>query len=102
MAGWHRGFAGSTVVHIGGAWGTLAAGVFYQGDLFNADRIITQMVGIGAGFAWAFFGSLVLFHLVNLAIGMRVDSEHEQRGLDFTEHHEVGYPEFHQLTQSFK
>ena len=94
---------GAIPVHaIGGAWGTLAAGIFYQGDMYNTDRIITQLVGIGAGFAWAFFGSLVLFHLVNLAIGMRVDSEHEQRGLDFTEHHEVGYPEFHQLTQSFK
>ena len=94
---------GAIPVHgIGGAWGTLAAGIFYQGDMYSTDRIITQLVGIGAGFAWAFFGSLVLFHLINLAIGMRVDSEHEQRGLDFTEHHEVGYPEFHQLTQSFK
>lgn len=94
---------GAIPVHgIGGAWGTIAAGIFYQGDMFSADRILTQCVGVGAGFAWAFFASLILFHLVNLAIGMRVDSEHEQRGLDFTEHHEVGYPEFHQLTQSFK
>jgi ammonium transporter, Amt family len=94
---------GAIPVHaIGGAWGTLAAGLFYSGDLFNSGRVLTQLAGIGAGFAWAFFGSLVLFHLVNLAIGMRVDSAHEQRGLDFTEHHEVGYPEFHQLTQSFK
>lgn len=94
---------GAIPVHgIGGAWGTVAAGLFYQGDMFNTDRIITQFVGVGAGFAWAFFGSLILFHLINLAIGLRVDSTHEQRGLDFTEHHEVGYPEFHQLTQSYK
>lgn len=94
---------GAIPVHgIGGAWGTLAAGLFYQGDLFNADRIATQLVGIGAGFVWAFFISLILFQLVHLAIGLRVDSTHEQRGLDFTEHHEVGYPEFHQLTQNFK
>ncbi len=94
---------GAIPVHgIGGAWGTLAAGMFQSGDLFSSERIITQLIGIGAGFVWAFFGSLVLFHMVNLAIGMRVDSAHEQRGLDFTEHHEVGYPEFHQLTQSYK
>jgi len=94
---------GAIPVHgIGGAWGTLAAGMFYHGDLFSTDRIMTQLVGIGAGFVWAFFGCLVLFQLIHLTMGMRVDSEHEQRGLDFTEHHEVGYPEFHQLTQSFK
>ncbi len=94
---------GAIPVHaIGGVWGTLAAGMFHTGDLFNPDRVMSQLVGIGAGFVWAFFGSLVLFHMINLAIGMRVDSAHEQRGLDFTEHHEVGYPEFHQLTQSFK
>lgn len=94
---------GAIPVHaVGGAWGTIAAGLFYSGDMFNSGRVITQCVGVGAGFAWAFFGSLVLFHMVNLAIGMRVDSAHEQRGLDFTEHHEVGYPEFHQLTQSYK
>lgn len=94
---------GAIPVHgICGAWGTIAAGLFYQSDMFNSERIVTQFVGVGAGFVWAFFASLILFHLVNLAIGMRVDSEHEQRGLDFTEHHEVGYPEFHQLTQNFK
>lgn len=94
---------GAIPVHgICGAWGTLAAGLFYQDDLFNAERVMTQLVGVGAGFAWAFFGSLVLFQLINLAFGLRVGPEHEQRGLDFTEHHEVGYPEFHQLTQSYK
>ncbi|MCG8537541.1 MAG: ammonium transporter, partial [Pseudomonadales bacterium] len=94
---------GAIPVHgIGGAWGTVAAGIFYQGDMFASERIMTQLVGVGAGFAWAFFISLILFQLVHLAIGLRVDSTHEQRGLDFTEHHEVGYPEFHQLTQSYK
>jgi Amt family ammonium transporter len=94
---------GAIPVHgIGGAWGTIAAGVFYQGDMFNMDRITTQLIGVGAGFFWAFFVALILFQIIHLAIGLRVDSTHEQRGLDFTEHHEVGYPEFHQLTQSFK
>ena len=94
---------GAIPVHgIGGAWGTVAAGLFYQGGMFVSERIMTQLVGVGAGFAWAFFISLILFQLVHLAIGLRVDSTHEQRGLDFTEHHEVGYPEFHQLTQSYK
>lgn len=94
---------GAVPVHlVCGIWGTLAAGLFYRGDLFNLDRVGTQLVGIGAAAAWAFFGSLILLHLIHLAIGMRVDTSDEQRGLDFTEHHEVGYPEFHQLTQSFK
>lgn len=94
---------GAIPVHgLGGAWGTLAAGIFYKDDLFNLDRVITQVIGIGAAFVWAFLGSLVLFYIIDRIIGLRVDSAHEQRGLDFTEHHEVGYPEFHQLTQNYK
>ena len=28
--------------------------------------------------------------------GLRVSKQHEQRGLDYTEHAELSYPEFHQ------
>ncbi len=31
---------------------------------------------------------------INVLIGLRAPSLHEQRGLDYTQHHEVGYPEF--------
>ncbi len=86
---------GAVPVHaFCGVWGTLAAGLFYAGDLFNPDRIVAQLIGIGAAAAWALGTALVLFWLLKRSIGLRADTLHEQRGLDFTEHHEVGYPEF--------
>jgi Amt family ammonium transporter len=31
-------------------------------------------------------------------MGLRAPTLHEQRGLDYTEHHEIGYPEFQEAS----
>jgi Amt family ammonium transporter len=86
---------GAVPVHgFAGAWGTLAAGLFYQGDLFSAERVLVQFIGIAFAFLWAFGTALLLYFLVQRTVGLRADPLHEQRGLDYTEHAEVGYPEF--------
>jgi len=86
---------GAVSVHgFAGAWGTLAAGIFLSGDLFNTNQIVVQLIGIGAAFVWVFFTALILYWLIEKTFGMRVTTQHEQRGLDITEHGEVGYPEF--------
>lgn len=86
---------GAVSVHaIGGAWGTLAAGLFKAGDLFNWDVVRVQLIGIGAAFAWSFPLALLVYWLIDKLIGLRAPSMHEQRGLDYAEHYEVGYPEF--------
>ena len=77
-----------------GAWGTLAAGLFYKDDLFNLDRIVVQLIGISTAFLWAFPTAFLVFWILKKTIGLRASSLHEQRGLDFTEHAEIGYPEF--------
>ncbi|VXC92656.1 conserved membrane hypothetical protein [Pseudomonas sp. 8Z] len=92
---------GAVPVHgFAGIWGTLAAGLFYQGDLFNGARVAVQALGVASAFLWAFPLALLLYWLLAKTIGLRVSAQHEQRGLDFAEHAEVGYPEFN-LAQTF-
>lgn len=79
-----------------GAWGTLAAGLFFAGDLFDANRVTVQAIGIAAGLTWGFGAALVMYLVIDKLFGLRASPLHEQRGLDFTEHAEVGYPEFQQ------
>lgn len=88
---------GAVSVHaFAGAWGTLCAGFFVTGDLFNPDTIVVQAIGVVSCFAWAFGCGLALFKLIDILLGLRVRPMHEQRGLDYSEHAEVAYPEFHQ------
>lgn len=88
---------GAVPVHgFAGAWGTLAAGLFYAGDMFDVSRVAVQLIGITSAFFWAFPLSLIVFFLLDRVMGLRVSTQHEQLGLDFTEHDEIGYPEFHQ------
>lgn len=77
-----------------GAWGTLAVGLFYQGDLFNVERIFAQLVGIVVAFVWGLGGSLLIFWVLNKISPIRVTTREEQRGLDISEHKEIGYSDF--------
>jgi len=91
---------GAVAVHaFAGAWGTLCAGAFVTGDLFNIEVLLVQALGVGVCFIWSFATALLLFKALALFGGLRADPQHEQRGLDFTEHAEVAYPEF--LQHSF-
>jgi Amt family ammonium transporter len=87
---------------IGGIWGTLAAGIFFTGDFFNLSRIGVQLIGIGAAFLWAFPVSFVVFKIIDKVMGLRASTQHEQRGLDYTEHNELGYPEFQNVSGQLK
>lgn len=90
---------GAVPVHaFAGAWGTLAAGLFYDGDLFNSQRVMVQLLGVVVAFGWAFFTALIMYMLVSILAGLRAPALHEQRGLDLSEHAEIGYPEFPQNT----
>lgn len=77
-----------------GAWGTFAVGLFYQGDMFNIERMIAQTVGIVAALVWGLATSYALFWLLNKISPIRVSTRIEQRGLDISEHKEIGYSDF--------
>jgi len=86
----------AVAVHgVCGAWGTLAAGAFLETNLFDANVMYVQIIGIFAAFVWGFGLALLVFKILDKVLGgLRVSQQNEQRGLDYTEHAELSYPEF--------
>ena len=80
-------FNAEAVLGIGDA----NSGLFYGGGI---NQMISQLIGAGAAFAWAFGTGLVLFLLIKKTIGLRVTEEEELRGLDVGEHGMEAYAGF--------
>ena len=86
---------GAVSIHgFAGVWGTLAAGLFNSAAMFSLPQLGVQALGCAVAFVWAFGSALLMYAVLARTMGLRADTLAEQRGLDFTEHHEVGYPEF--------
>ena len=58
----------------------------------TSELLISQLIGVGVAFAWAFPVFLVIFFGIKKTIGLRVSREEEIAGLDITEH---GAPAYH-------
>ncbi len=85
---------GAVSVHgVCGAWGTFAAGLFNIGGA-TTKIITTQLIGIGACFAWSFGTAFILFKLIDVMVGLRVTPEEELEGLDIGEHGGHAYNDF--------
>ena len=56
-----------------------------------ATQFISQAWGVGTTLVWSGVGSLILYKLVDMFIGLRVSEESEREGLDVTEHGETAY-----------
>ena len=99
---------GAVSVHgVCGLWGTLSCGLFNAesalkigdantGLLYGGGvrQLISQGIGAGAAFVWAFGVGMVLFLILKKTIGLRVTAEEELRGLDLGEHGMEGYSGF--------
>lgn len=57
----------------------------------NPALVIGQIAAVVATLVYAGVGSLILLKIIDIVIGLRVLPEHEQRGLDVTDHGEEGY-----------
>ena len=86
---------GAVSVHaFSGTWGILAVALFSKDNMFNWEQLGIQAIGAGTAFLWAFFIAFIMFTLVGFITNLRVSTTEERRGLDYSEHYEIGYPEF--------
>ena len=76
---------GAVTVHlICGIWGTLAVGIF--GQMAGVDQFLIQLKAILIVGLFCVLCSFVIFYVIKVVIGLRVDEDHEIKGLDISEH----------------
>lgn len=103
---------GAFPVHgCAGAWGVIATGLFSTeagmeaagyadpskyGLLVGggAEQLMMQLIGLGSIIAWVAVTAGILFASIKFTIGLRVDADEEERGLDLLEHGLDSYPDF--------
>jgi Amt family ammonium transporter len=92
---------------LAGIWGTLACGLFTSDRLAEAvgignagllygggiGQLGTQAAAVALTFVAVFLLSGITFALIKATVGLRVDDEAEDAGLDISEHGMYGYPE---------
>jgi len=93
---------------IGGIVGAIATGIVVNPALGGAGivdytaggaavypglvpQVISQLKGVATTIAWSGIGSLIVFGLIKVTIGLRVKEEVEREGLDIAEHGERAY-----------
>ncbi|MGA2266667.1 MAG: ammonium transporter [Phycisphaerae bacterium] len=86
---------------IGGAWGTLAVGLWATktvnpdgpNGLFHggASQLGIQAMAVGITLAYSFVVTIILLKLVSVFSRLRVEDQDERIGLDLTQHREVAY-----------
>lgn len=86
---------------IGGIWGALATGLFASkvvnsagadGLFFgNPKQFLLQLFAVLVTLGYTFAATFIIYKLVDLFIGVRVDEKEELMGLDLTQHHERAY-----------
>ena len=83
---------GATSVHlVCGIWGTLAVSIFGDFDDPNVGQFSDQIIGILAIGAFSFIFAFALFFILKVTMGIRVDAEEEEKGLDIMEHEMRSY-----------
>jgi Amt family ammonium transporter len=84
---------GAIPVHlVAGVWGTLAVGIFGEGNFS------VQFLGILATGVFVSITSAIVWTALDKSIGIRVSEENEELGMDKAELGLQAYPEFHKST----
>jgi Amt family ammonium transporter len=82
-------FADPTVCPAAAA---VKAGLFMGG---GTAQLVPQIIGIVAVGAFVFIAASATWFLLKATIGIRVSAAEETEGLDYGEHGNVAYPDFH-------
>lgn len=84
----------------GGLFGALATGIFassslggigYAEGVTMGGQFMTQVWAVVVTILWCGIGSIILYKLVDLIVGLRVPVEAEREGLDLSAHGESAY-----------
>jgi len=85
----------------GGVIGAIGTGVFAtvsvnaagaDGALLgNPGLLVTQLVAVGATIGYSFVVTFGLLKIVDWTVGLRISQDHEEVGLDLSQHSESGY-----------
>jgi ammonium transporter, Amt family len=85
---------------IGGIFGALATGIFasaslggvgYADGVTMSSQFMVQLTAVVTTIVWCGVGSLILYKIVDVVIGLRVTVEAEREGLDLASHGEAAY-----------
>lgn len=74
---------------IGGIVGALLTGVFADARISGvAGNVLTQAIAVGSVAIYSAAATAIVLFLVHVLVGLRVDAESEQLGLDLAQHRE--------------
>jgi len=86
---------------VGGAWGTIAAGIFAtvavnaagaNGLIHgNPGQLGAQAVAVGVTLGYSLLATLIILRVLDWVMGLRVSEEEEKIGLDLSQHGERAY-----------
>lgn len=85
---------------VGGMVGALLTGVFAnpvvneigKGTLFgNPGQFMTQLISVVATFAYSLVVTFIIFKLIDMTIGVRIEEKEEAIGVDLSQHNERAY-----------
>ncbi len=85
---------------VGGFFGALATGIFassslggigYADGVTMAGQFMTQLIAVATTIAWCLIGSVILYKIVDIIVGLRVSQDDELAGLDLASHGERAY-----------
>ncbi|MDD5019335.1 MAG: ammonium transporter [Candidatus Omnitrophica bacterium] len=86
---------------VGGIWGALATGLFASravnaagadGLFFGGSELfLKQLIAVGATLAYCIIATLVIYKVIDVLMGIRIEQNDEEAGLDLSQHHERAY-----------